>query len=96
MKERELTFCMGFSLPSPLSSSLKARRGEERYVRCRPVSAFCIVSHAADFVSSRKDHPQGEGEGRWVTRQKRLQGRSPFAQVEHNYPDSIAKVCFAS
>ena len=45
----------------------------ERYV------CFILFAPFALFPT----HPQGEGEERWVTRQKRLQGRLPIAQVEH-------------
>ena len=48
-------------------------RERERYVRCSLFAPFALFP----------THPHGEEEERWVTRQKRLQGRLPIAQVEH-------------
>ena len=48
-----------------------------RLLHCFPSRRFCLVAQRSS---------QGEGEERWVTRQKRLQGRLPIAQVEHKTP----------
>ena len=80
---------------SALCNTLKAWRGGSAMsavacfslLQCLPRSRFCLVAQ--------RSSPRG-GEGRCVTRQKWLQGRVPFAKVGHNYPDSIAEVCFAS
>ena len=54
-----------FNTSKPYSRALQHLKARREGVLCplQPVSAFCIVSHAAVFVSSRKDPSQGGGRG---------------------------------